>query len=77
MFIYFIYRLQRLENEIVTVNFAQDERHRDHIRYTSNQYSKFKATDDSAVIFKVQDKLQFGLIVSVFADEDNDVVFEV
>lgn len=46
------------------------------VRYTSNQYSKFKAADDSAVVFKLEDELQFGLITSIFVDEANDTMFE-
>jgi hypothetical protein len=48
-----------------------------HIRYTCFQYSKSKVADDSAIIFKLEDEFRFGLIVSIFSDEDNEILFEV
>src|SRR5262249_485760 len=38
------------------------------IRYTSVDYSKSKVADDSAILFRVQDELYFGLITSIFTD---------
>lgn len=47
------------------------------IRYTSINYSMPKVTDDSAVIFKLADELHFGLINSICADENNDILLEI
>jgi len=47
-----------------------------HIRYTTVDYSTSKVADDSAVIFKLEDELHFGLIKSIFADEDDDILLE-
>ncbi len=46
-----------------------------HIRYTSVDYSKSKVTNDSAVIFRLENGFHFGLITSIFADAD-DVLLE-
>ena len=45
-------------------------------RYTTVHYSQSEVADDSAVIFRLGDQLQFGLIKSIFADEDNDILLE-
>jgi hypothetical protein len=47
-----------------------------HIRYTSVDYSKSKVADDSAVVFRIENELQFGLITSIFTDEDNETLLE-
>lgn len=47
-----------------------------HIRYTSFYYSKSKAADDSAAICKLGNEFHFGLITSIFAGEDDDILLE-
>ena len=47
------------------------------IRYTTINYSKSKVADDSAIIFRIASEIYFGLINSIFTDEDNDVLFQV
>ena len=47
-----------------------------HIRYTSVDYAKSKVADDSAVLFRLNDELHFGLITSIFTDADNDIMLE-
>jgi hypothetical protein len=47
-----------------------------HIRYTSVDYSKSKVADDSAVVFRIDNEFHFGLITSIFTDEDNDTLLE-
>jgi hypothetical protein len=47
-----------------------------HVRFTSLHYSNSKVADDSAVLFKVENEHHFGLINSIFSDEDNEILFE-
>jgi hypothetical protein len=46
------------------------------VRFTIVDYSKSKAADDSAVLFKLEHEFHFGLITSIFTDEDNETLFE-
>ena len=48
-----------------------------HVRYTSMDYSNSKVADDSAVLFKLNDEIHFGLISSIFADENDDILLEI
>ncbi|CAF1478379.1 unnamed protein product [Adineta steineri] len=47
-----------------------------HVRFTSLHYSNSKVADDSVVLFNVDNEQHFGLINSIFCDEDNEILFE-
>ena len=42
------------------------------VRYTTVDYSNTKVVDDSAVVFQLDHEVHFGLITSIFTDDDDD-----
>ncbi|CAF5002379.1 unnamed protein product, partial [Rotaria sp. Silwood1] len=46
------------------------------VRYTTADYSKSKAVDDSAVLFRIQHAIYFGLITAIFIDGDGEILLE-
>ncbi|CAF4450948.1 unnamed protein product [Rotaria socialis] len=47
------------------------------VRYTTVDYSNTKVVDDSAVLFQVNGEIHFGLINSIFTDDDDETLVEV
>ncbi|CAM4767431.1 unnamed protein product [Rotaria magnacalcarata] len=47
------------------------------VRYTTVDYSNTKVVDDSAVLFQVNDEIHFGLINSIFTDDDDETLVEI
>lgn len=47
------------------------------VRFTTMNYSNSKMADDSAILFKQNDEIHFGLIISIFTDEQNDILLEI
>jgi hypothetical protein len=50
--------------------------HIGHVRFTSLHYSNSKVADNSSVLCKVGNEHHFGLINSIFYDEDNEILLE-
>ena len=46
------------------------------VRYTTADYSKSKAADDSAVLFRIQDAIHFGLITAILIATDDEILLE-
>ncbi|CAF1090882.1 unnamed protein product [Rotaria sordida] len=46
------------------------------VRYTTADYSKSKAADDSAVLFRIQDAIHFGLITAIFIATGDEILLE-
>ncbi len=47
------------------------------VRFTTMNYSHSKVADYSAILFKQNDEIHFGLITSIFTDEQNDILLEI
>lgn len=47
------------------------------VRYTTMNYSSSKVADDSAVLFQQNHEIHFGLINSIFIDEQDDILLEI
>ncbi|CAF1218363.1 unnamed protein product [Rotaria magnacalcarata] len=46
------------------------------VRYTTADYSNSKAADDSVVLFRIQDAIHFGLIITIFVAADDQILLE-